>query len=109
MSAFWRFGSYCSFVQHSATYQGREEFAEFERALIRKRQREDVAVANANRFYNGRQRVVTIEQSEKVRVAGRAKTGALSREPNARRETVHRYLRAAANAKARQTRYDLNS
>ena len=77
-------------------------FAEFERALIRERQREGVAIAKAKGVYKGRKRVLTIEQTEIVRqrVAGGAKKAALARELNVSRETVHRYLRSVANVQA---------
>ncbi|WP_315806358.1 MULTISPECIES: recombinase family protein [unclassified Bradyrhizobium] len=73
-------------------------FAEFERALIRERQREGIAVAKVKGVYKGRRRALSLEQVEQIRakVAEGAKKAPLAREFNVSRETVHRYLRAAS-------------
>jgi DNA invertase Pin-like site-specific DNA recombinase len=73
-------------------------FAEFERALIRERQREGVALAKARGVYKGRKRSLTAEQVEQLRgkVAAGDKKTALAREFSVSRETVHRYLRKPA-------------
>jgi len=79
-------------------------FAEFERALIRERQREGVALAKAKGVYKGRKRALTPEQVDQVvaKAAGKAKKTALAQEFNVSRETIHRYLRASAGANKAQ-------
>jgi DNA invertase Pin-like site-specific DNA recombinase len=71
-------------------------FAEFERALIRERQREGIALAKAKDVYKGRRRALSPEQVEqvKLKVAEGAKKTTVAREYDVSRETVHRYLRA---------------
>lgn len=44
-----------------------EAFAEFERAIIRERQTEGIAIAKKNGKYKGRKRVLTDEQVAKAR------------------------------------------
>lgn len=75
-------------------------FAEFERALIRERQREGITVAKSKGVYKGRRRVLTPAQVEELlmRVKAGEKKAALAREFGVSRETVHRYLRAAKTA-----------
>jgi DNA invertase Pin-like site-specific DNA recombinase len=72
--------------------------AEFERAIIRERQREGVTLAKAKGIYKGRKRALEPEQVAELvlKVAAGAKKAALAREFNVSRETVHRYLRAFA-------------
>lgn len=70
-------------------------FAEFERALIRERQREGVALAKAKGAYRGRNHVLTAEQVEMLRsraVPG-ANKSALAREFGIGRRTLYVYLR----------------
>ena len=73
-------------------------FAEFERALIRERQREGIAAAKARGAYQGRRPSLTPAQirelTDRAR-AGEAKT-ALAKTFGISRETVYQYLRAAA-------------
>ncbi len=69
-------------------------FAEFERALIRERQREGIALAKRRGAYRGRRRALTANQVDQLRAAadaGRAKA-ALAREFGVSRETVYQYL-----------------
>ena len=71
-------------------------FAEFERSLIRERQREGIALAKKKGVYRGRKPALTNEQAEALRK--RAKGGenkaALARELGISRETLYQYLRA---------------
>jgi len=70
-------------------------FAEFERALIRERQREGIALAKQRGAYRGRKKVLTPKQSEQMRqraAAGESKAK-LAREFGISRETVYQYLR----------------
>jgi DNA invertase Pin-like site-specific DNA recombinase len=70
-------------------------FAEFERALIRERQREGIALAKVKGVYKGRKHALTAEQLAELRVAvaAGAKKAAVARQYGISRETVHRYLR----------------
>ncbi len=73
-------------------------FAEFERALIRERQREGIVLAKQRGAYRGRRRSLTSEQA--ALLAARAAAGVakaeLAREFGVSRETIYQYLRAAA-------------
>lgn len=77
-------------------------FAEFERALIRERQREGIALAKARGVYKGRGRALTAEQVEQLlrQVGEGAKKAALARKFNVSRQTVYRYVRAGASRSA---------
>jgi DNA invertase Pin-like site-specific DNA recombinase len=72
-------------------------FAEFERALIRERQREGIAVAKRKGVYRGRRRSLNEEQVAQLvaSVGEGAKKAVLARKLGVSRETIHRYLRAA--------------
>lgn len=68
--------------------------AEFERAILRERQREGIAVAKSNGVYRGRKRSLTPEQRDNLRE--RAKTegkAALARAFGISRETVYQYIK----------------
>lgn len=70
-------------------------FAEFERSLIKERQREGIALAKTRGVYKGRKRALTPDQvSELVAsaMAGVPKTQ-LARDYGLSRETVYQYLR----------------
>jgi DNA invertase Pin-like site-specific DNA recombinase len=72
-------------------------FAEFERALIRERQREGIELAKKRGAYRGRKRSLNTDQVAELRrraAAGAAKA-ALAREFGVSRETVYQYLRTA--------------
>jgi DNA invertase Pin-like site-specific DNA recombinase len=72
-------------------------FAEFERALIRERQREGIALAKRRGAYRGRKRSLNHEQVAEVRrriEAGEAKAK-IAREIGISRETLYHYLKAA--------------
>ncbi len=75
-------------------------FAEFERSLIRERQREGIAVAKTRGVYRGRKRALTGEQIQVLRdrVAAGEPKALLAREFGVSRETVYQYLRAAHSA-----------
>ncbi|MGD9817827.1 MAG: recombinase family protein [Desulfomonilaceae bacterium] len=70
-------------------------FAEFERALIRERQREGIALAKQRGAYKGRKKVLTPQQSElmKQRAAAGEPKAKLAREFGISRETVYQYLK----------------
>ncbi len=68
---------------------------EFERTLIRERQREGIEVARARGAYRGRRRAVSPAQVEQVRarVAAGESKAALARELGVARETLYQALR----------------
>jgi DNA invertase Pin-like site-specific DNA recombinase len=70
--------------------------AQFERSLIRERQREGIALAKKAGVYKGRKPSLTPEQAEKLRE--RAKSGEkktmLAAEFGISRETLYKYLAA---------------
>ena len=70
-------------------------FAEFERALIRERQREGIELAKARGAYRGRRPSLTSDQTHQLQAraaAGESKT-ALAAAFGISRETVYQYLR----------------
>lgn len=70
-------------------------FAEFERALIRERQREGIALAKQRGAYRGRKRALSDADiaALKSRVATGEKKARLAREFGISRETLYQYLR----------------
>jgi len=69
--------------------------AEFERELLRERQREGIAIAKAKGKYKGRKRALTDEQAKELRAmahSGLPKAD-LARAYGVSRETVYQYLR----------------
>ncbi len=71
-------------------------FAEFERALIRERQREGIALAKQRGAYRGRKKALNAVQRAEVRqrvAAGEGKA-AVARVYGISRETLYQYLRA---------------
>ena len=95
------------FVKESLTFVGEDSpmanlmlsvmgaFAEFERALIRERQREGIALAQKRGAYRGRKRALSLDQVVDLRkriVAGEQKAK-LARELGISRETLYQSLR----------------
>jgi DNA invertase Pin-like site-specific DNA recombinase len=95
------------FVKENLTFTGEDSpmanlllsvmvaFAEFERALIRERQREGIAAAKQRGVYTGRKPALTAEQARQLReraTAGERKS-VLATEFGISRETVYAYLR----------------
>ena len=75
-------------------------FAEFERALIRERQREGIALAKQRGAYRGRKKALVDNQVVELRRragAGEQKS-TLAREFGISRETLYQYLKAAPTA-----------
>lgn len=70
-------------------------FAEFERALIRERQLEGIALAKKRGAYKGRKRCLTSEQVEamKQRVGNGEKKSQIAQDLGVSRETLYQYLR----------------
>ncbi|HEY5496763.1 MAG TPA: recombinase family protein [Syntrophales bacterium] len=71
-------------------------FAEFERALIRERQREGIALAKKRGAYRGRKKALSPEQVAELqqRAAAGEQKAALAREFGISRETLYQYLRS---------------
>jgi DNA invertase Pin-like site-specific DNA recombinase len=71
-------------------------FAEFERALIRERQREGIALAKQRGAYRGRKKSLSPEQvAELQQRAGTGEQKAkLAREYGISRETLYQYLKS---------------
>lgn len=103
-----RRGVRIEFVQEHLTFTGEDSpmaqlllsvmgaFAEFERALIRERQREGIALAKQRGVYRGRKKSLTADQVQELQdraQAGEAKTR-LAQAFGISRETVYQYLRA---------------
>ena len=72
-------------------------FAEFERALIRERQREGIVLAKQRGAYRGRKRSLSdVKISELLhRIKGGDKKAQLARDFGISRETLYQYLRSA--------------
>ncbi len=72
-------------------------FAEFERTLLKERQREGIALAKKRGVYRGRKRSLSTEQiiQLKQRAEAGEKKAALAREFGISRDTVYQYLRSA--------------
>lgn len=70
-------------------------FAEFERALIRERQREGIALARQRGAYRGRKKSLSPEQTEELRrrAASGEKKLHLARDFGISRETLYQYLK----------------
>lgn len=100
------------FVKEGLTFTGEDSpmanlmlsvmgaFAEFERALLRERQREGIAVAKQRGAYRGRKRSLNAEQIGEVqrRVAAGEQKARVARDMGISRETVYQYLRLSAPA-----------
>ena len=70
-------------------------FAEFERALIRERQREGIALAKQRGAYRGRKKSLNSEKIEELkrRIAAGEQKAKLAREFGISRETLYQYMR----------------
>jgi DNA invertase Pin-like site-specific DNA recombinase len=74
-------------------------FAEFERSLIRERQREGIAMAKQRGAYRGRRKALTVEQAKELerRAASGTPKSILAKDYGISRETVYQYLRHATS------------
>ena len=70
-------------------------FAQFERSLIRERQREGIALAKAKGVYKGRKPALNAERIAKLRerAVGGANRTKLAKEFGISRETLSQYIR----------------
>jgi DNA invertase Pin-like site-specific DNA recombinase len=102
-----RRGICIEFVKESLTFSGEDSpmahlmlsvmgaFAEFERALIRERQREGIALAKRRGAYRGRKKALSLERVDELRRRANAgeQKAKLAREYGISRETLYQYLR----------------
>ncbi len=100
------------FVKESLTFTGEDSpmanlmlsvmgaFAEFERALIRERQREGIALAKLRGVYRGRKKALSTEEVTDLRrrVAAGEQKAKLAREFGISRETLYHYVREGKTA-----------
>ncbi|WP_425347718.1 recombinase family protein [Spartinivicinus poritis] len=103
-------GSSVSFIKENLTFTGDDSpmanlmlnvmgaFAEFERSLIKERQREGIALAKQRGVYKGRKKALSTEDVEqlKARVAAGEAKAKIARDLGISRETLYQYLRAEA-------------
>jgi DNA invertase Pin-like site-specific DNA recombinase len=106
-----RRGVRIEFVKEGLTFTGEESpmanlmlsvmgaFAEFERALLRERQREGIALAKQRGAYRGRKRALTPEQIGEVtrRIAAGEPKARVARDMGISRETIYQYLRLSTS------------
>ena len=99
-----------TFVKENLTFTGEDSplanlmllvmgaFAEFERALLKERQREGIALAKQRGAYRGRKKVLTKEQvlELKRRVDAGEKKAHVSKAFGISRETLYQYLKSMA-------------
>ena len=100
-------GVQVQFVKESLAFTGEDSamsklllsvmgaFAEFERSLLKERQREGIEIAKRNGLYKGRKRSLTAESVGilKTRVLAGEKKAVLAKEYGISRETLYTYLR----------------
>ncbi len=109
VQALTRHGVRIEFLKENLTFTGEDSpmatlllsvmgaFAEFERALIRERQREGIALAKRRGVYRGRRKLLSEEQIARLRerVAAGEPKAAVARAFGISRETLYQYLRTA--------------
>ncbi|MFC6667888.1 recombinase family protein [Deinococcus radiopugnans] len=105
-------GVHVEFVKEGLTFTGEDSamsklllsvmgaFAEFERALIRERQREGITAAKKAGVYQGRKKALSAAQASDLRqrAEGGESKASLAKAFGISRETVYQYLRTAADA-----------
>jgi len=101
------------FVKEGLTFTGEDSpmarlllsvmgaFGEFERALIRERQMEGIALAKKKGKYKGRKPALSAGQVETVRsrIAAGEKKAAIARDLGISRETLYQYLKAGKSVR----------
>lgn len=102
-------GIHIEFIKEGLTFTGEDSpmaqlmlsvmgaFAEFERALIKERQREGIELAKKRGVYKGRRKVLSADQVTEIkqRVFDGEQKSKLAREFNISRETLYQYLKNA--------------
>ena len=100
-------GVHIQFIKESLSFTGEDSpmanlmlsvmgaFAEFERSLIKERQREGIALAKQRGVYQGRKRALSDDDIQKVvsRVSAGDKKAQIARDFGLSRETLYQYLR----------------
>lgn len=100
------------FIKENLTFAGEDKpmsklllsvmgaFAEFERSLIKERQREGIAVAKKKGLYKGRKPCLSNEQAIQIkdRVANGEKKTIIASSLGISRETLYQYLKKSNNA-----------
>lgn len=95
------------FIKESITFSGKDSpmaqlllsvmgaFAEFERSLLKERQREGIELAKKRGAYRGRKRSLSNEQVDelKSRVSSGEKKASIARDIGISRETLYQYLK----------------
>ncbi len=73
-------------------------FAEFERSLLRERQREGIALAKQRGVYHGRKKALAPDRAAQLRQRARSgeEKAHLAREFGISRETVYQYIRSGS-------------
>lgn len=103
-------GVHIEFTKEGLTFTGEDSpmanlmlsvmgaFAEFERALIRERQREGITLAKQRGAYRGRKRAISDKDLQKLkdRVASGEKKAQIARDFGISRETLYQYLRVGS-------------
>jgi DNA invertase Pin-like site-specific DNA recombinase len=102
-------GIHIEFIKEGLTFTGEDSpmahlmlsvmgaFAEFERALIKERQREGIELAKKRGVYKGRRKILSADQVSEIkqRVFDGEQKSKLAREFNISRETLYQYLKNA--------------
>jgi len=72
-------------------------FAEFERALLRERQREGISIAKQRGAYRGRKKALGAEQMEEIkrRIYAGDQKSQIARDFNISRETLYKNIRTS--------------
>jgi DNA invertase Pin-like site-specific DNA recombinase len=97
------------FVKENLTFTGEDNpmsvllmsvmgaFAEFERSLIKERQKEGIAAAKNKGVYRGRKKALTSDEAKKMlaRIQAGEKKAVIARDYGISRETLYQYLKAA--------------
>ncbi|AIK96232.1 recombinase family protein [Candidatus Odyssella acanthamoebae] len=100
------------FIKENLTFTGEDSpmahlllsvmgaFAEFERALIRERQMEGIAIAKKKGIYKGRKRALSEEQLKdmQLRIASGQKKAHIAKSLGVSRVTLYQYLNAACTS-----------
>jgi DNA invertase Pin-like site-specific DNA recombinase len=108
-------GVHVRFVKENLTFTGEDSpmanlllsvmgaFAQFERELIRERQREGIVLAKKRGVYRGRQRSLTTAQAAELlrRVANGESKTLLAQEFGVTRDTVYQYMARAGESQVR--------
>jgi DNA invertase Pin-like site-specific DNA recombinase len=96
------------FVKESLTFTGDDNpmsilllsvmgaFSEFERSLIKERQREGIEIAKKNKVYKGRKKTLSTSQVKEIfkKIESGEKKATIARDLKISRETLYQYIRS---------------